>query len=122
MSDKELLEMAAKAAGLTFDWGASPLVLAMPSDTERPWRYWHPLEDDGDAFRLAVNLRISVEYTFGGVEVSASWRVNKVFAGNAAEEIGSLHNGDDPNAAVRRAIVRAAAYIGKAMQASGSRP
>ncbi len=105
MNDKELTRLAYKAAFSGAD-------LSLDRDMEKHWR---PLTDDGDALRLAVKLRIAVEYTFGGVEVSASWRVNKIFAGNVVEEIGSLRNGDEPNAATRRAIVRAAAEIGKAM-------
>ena len=111
MSDRELLELAAKAAGYQscgmYEDGRIYLL-----GIQTPWS---PLTCDGDALRLAVKLRITIEYSYGGIEVRASWRMNKIFAGNVVEEIGSLCNGDEPNAATRRAIVRAAAEIGKAM-------
>ena len=107
MSDRELLEMAAKAAG----------VLASP-DGEYGWRglklangpnhYWNPLADDGDALRLAVKIGISktllLEVGCGGVDCE--------FQRGTAQAFYS-HDGD-PYAATRRAIVRAAAEIGKA--------
>ena len=107
MIDRELLEMAAKAAG----------VLASP-DGEYGWRglklengpnhYWNPLADDGDALRLAVKIGISktllLEVGCGGVDCE--------FQRGAAQAFYS-HDGD-PYAATRRAIVRAAAEIGKA--------
>jgi hypothetical protein len=75
---------------------------AWPLSAER----WNPLEDDGDAFRLMVALRAaSIEIRFGcdndSVQVE-TWA-------NAYDE----DFGQDPDAATRRAIVRAAAEIGK---------
>ena len=60
---------------------------------------WNPLTDDGDALRLAVKLRINVEpvYVWHGPWTNG----------------GTL---EDPYAATRRAIVRAAAEIGKEMK------
>lgn len=107
MNDRELLEAAARAAGIELGvWTAYGHYVGGLEGC-----IWNPLADDGDALRLAVKLRIAVEFTYGGIEVRASWRVNKVFAGNVVEEIGSLRNGDEPSAAVRRAIVRAAAAL-----------
>ena len=103
MSDRELLEKAAKAAGLS---------VIIPASHQRGlWiegleDEWNPLEDDGDALRLAVKLNISVFF-----------RPNFVHA----EIATSAHEGlvlqepptPDKNAATRRAIVRAAAQIGE---------
>jgi len=88
----ELLELAAKAAGLSF-WQENS---------------WNPLDDDGDALRLAVKLEIVVEYRR---DASAA------FAYNYARclEIGENNKNLDPYAATRRAIVRAAAEIGRNM-------
>lgn len=51
MEDRELLELAAKAAGV---WAGA---LLTPT---KAGRVWNPLTDDGDALRLAVKLGIDV--------------------------------------------------------------
>ena len=60
MTDRELLERAAKAAGISIvSWlqDGYPLV-----EDERGKRYgWSPLVFDSDALRLAVKLRIGVQ-------------------------------------------------------------
>lgn len=100
MNDRELLEAAAKAANLTGEWqmdGDEPLLFT----SENNGSYWHPLTDDGDALRLAVKLRISV--VFFSKEVAA------MLPGHGRS--WAEFYGDDPDAAVRRAIVRAAAAL-----------
>lgn len=110
MTNKELLELAAKAAGIKFsDYGYDvndglwiEFTLAERKLTTicapTGW-HWNPLEDDGDAFRLAVKLSL-----FDGLEKRASY-------------IASTVNFDiEPSDATRRAIVIAAAEIGRAMQ------
>lgn len=89
--DKELLELAAKAAGINVD----------------SWEDcgWSPLSDDGDALRLAVKLRIEIGF------YSTLVRAAK----QDQDWIGEYY-GNDPYAATRRAIVRAAAEIGRGME------
>ena len=55
MTDTELLELAAKAAGYSFDG-----YVLRNNNTEFEYSGWNPLEDDGDAFRLAVSLGLTV--------------------------------------------------------------
>lgn len=101
MSDKELLELAAKAAnanGMHIVQNEVEFV-DCSSDDE-----WIPLEDDGDALRLAVKLSMSLEKV-------VSSRGSAWIADCRAEEIV----GTDSLAAARRAIVRAAASIGEKM-------
>ncbi len=96
MSDRELLELAAKAAG---EWSRlEPL--------EHLLDRWNPLTDDGDALRLAVKLGIGVEWGPGTVDVS--W-------GGAPTKFLYEDSETDRYAATRRAIVRAAAEIGRIM-------
>lgn len=76
---------------------------------------WDPLNDDGDALRLAVKLKIHPE-TFEGYTI-ASYQPN-VDSDWLELEVW----GDDPYAATRRAIVRAAAAIGEALKASPQSP
>lgn len=102
MTDKELLELAAKAAGLELDWdvpdGASPWVITGEGADRGPGSPWDPLNDDGDALRLAVTLCMNVEVTDSYVFACS--------VGNFSEPAKP-----DRNAAVRRAIVRAAAAM-----------
>lgn len=69
---------------------------------------WGPLRDDGLALRLAVKLRMSVLSN-----ETASWVATGMHQIVRAEE---HHDGSDPYAATRRAIVRAAAEIGRSMK------
>jgi hypothetical protein len=105
MTDRELLEKAAKAAGVNWrDW--TPTLYA--GETElRDWPHdWNPLTDDGDALRLAVKLRLEIlPLEGGGVDVQRTTE-QEPFGELLASEIST-----DPYAATRRAIVRAAAAI-----------
>ena len=106
MTDRELLELAAKAAGLTCVW--SPDRPDYESNQEQQPIYWNPLEDDGDALRLAVKLEIDFRISIG-----ATWWDRQVSEG-VVYWCHEPHN-NDPLAATRRAIVRAAAEIGMGM-------
>lgn len=100
MNDRELLEAAAKAAGLKvrFFESYAPGLKVFGEN-----RSWNPLADDGDALRLAVILRIKHERHMGQPFVAA-WAPD--VAGRFEEPEGA-----DPYAATRRAIVRAAAAM-----------
>lgn len=112
MTDRELLELAAKAAGMPWDrW------------VEDGDASWNPLEDDGDALRLAVKLRIAIafdwEYVGGPV-------VESVIATAPADKGGVVtystdclnYQNTDEMEVTRRAIVRVAAEIQLAKDAS----
>lgn len=108
MSDRELLELAARAAGYQVDTGFAdcPLIFGEDAGPDGP-REWNPLTDDGDALRLAVKLDIEVEpVPFGG---RAIVRDDDDYGEQFDEE------SSDRMAATRRAIVRAAAAIGEKM-------
>lgn len=101
MTDCELLEKAAKAAGLAHKWQAALSGMYCVIDGGRMDGPWNPLTDDGDALRLAVKL---------GIEVvpQSVW----IWASHPSQrEIIKEPPGADPCAATRRAIVRAAAAI-----------
>ena len=109
MTDHELLELAAKAAGIEImDWYGERFSCRNRFETEL--FAWNPLTNDGDALRLAVKLGLVVDV--GPVSVS-------VHKNNGNRDLGfEFYNTgkDDPYAATRRAIVRAAAEIGKDMK------
>ena len=107
MSDRELLEQAAKAAGLSYSHEHRDVI-----DDDHPYGYtWEPLTDDGDALRLAVKLRMILAVRDEG-KTDASVHIED--HPNPWQSFLVEHN-DDPYAATRRAIVRAAAEIGKGM-------
>lgn len=104
-TDEELLELAAKAVGLHFCDGLVKYDRGELFGGESAVATWNPLEDDGDALRLAVKLGFGIS-----IPLKAK-RTDVVsfdcFLVNAIESHG------DPLAATRRAIVRAAASIGE---------
>ena len=64
--------------------------------------HWNPLRHNGQALRLAVKLRMDIVHFESGV------RADVTSYDDCHED-----NGSDPYAATRRAIVRAAAEIGR---------
>lgn len=109
-TDRELLELAARAAGYEGSWrrhwrsgAASYMVFAHPERFVVGRNEWNPIEDDGDAFRLAVQLGLWVH-------------IGKYHAAIEGTHIEETARRGDSLAATRRAIVRAAAEIGKAMK------
>ena len=110
MTDHELLELAAKAVKYEVWRHPDGSLCIVP-----PMRTWNPLEDDGDAFRLMVD--IGVDAISRGVIIYGSddglvsyWTsvwVGKVWVSDRAAT---------QCASTRRAIVRAAAEIGRNMK------
>lgn len=111
MTDKELLEMAAKAAGIKIEFYEDACIGYCCGDDGRDWP-WNPLADDGDALRLAVKLGLNV-FTYG---CNTPHPFAIVVADDDGIEIEEQPDFGDGFSATRRAIVRAAAEIGKAME------
>jgi len=105
MTDIELLQLAAKASGNT--------VYSTAGLGVRSVMHWNPLDDDGDALRLAAKLRIGL----GDREttVTAFYRQGMSTGSIYVEE----HDATNKARATRRAIVRAAAEVGKALSVAG---
>jgi hypothetical protein len=116
MSDRDLLELAAKAAG----FGAPDTGGTCWTESEYPrgsglhgalWNYvgymdtaqlWNPLTDDGDLLRLARQLGISIDYAD-----CCAWK--RLPDGTLIQEFwGTGEWGDEAHA-----IVRAAAEISR---------
>ena len=122
MTDRELLEMAAKAAQI--------VTMETTSEVEamaglRYWDdvacmsvMWNPLVNDGDALRLAVRLGLQIQpyplyaetkyavLSHKGILVDGEPKYTHGFS--------CVYEGD-PEGATRRAIVLAAADVGKEM-------
>lgn len=103
MSDQQILELAAKAACigpvLCFESARNCLRIG---DRES-YRLWRPLDDDGDALRLAIKLGICINFIEDHDSVGAEHSLHGVMIIEAMDDFGT-----------RRAIVRAAADIAKA--------
>lgn len=113
MTDKELLEMAAKAAGITHHGskGCSGIWIGhgniFTGRLHSP--VWNPLTDDGDALRLAVKLQLSMDLFDDAIAVGCTPNDNE--CEQVSEPVGS-----DQYTATRRAIVRAAASMATASE------
>jgi hypothetical protein len=108
-TDRDLLELAAKAAGYEFKWGITdPMIRCHePAFPNKTHNLWNPLEDDGDALRLAVTLGLRVYvYAVTAVEMG-----HTVVAGEQRGCHAIEGHDTNPCAATRRAIVRAAAAL-----------
>lgn len=99
MTDREILEFAAKACGYRIaSDGAYGSVLAVDTSNSGESEFaWNPFNEDGDALRLAVKLGMFNEGMPAAVELQ--WQL-------------SQPDDDDPYIGTRRAIVRTAADIG----------
>ena len=111
MTDRELLELAAKAAGIELKWHHSGECAYARRNGEY-WAVWNPRDDDGDALRLAVALNMDIRYAL--YDSSAAVFVGGRWDG-APEAVHELFEGRKSYTATRRAIVRAAAEIGRNM-------
>lgn len=119
MTDRALLELAAKAAGIegVYNHGFKGEFCGITifANTEKTW---NPLTDDGDALRLAVKLGLVVDSRYSDPMTA---KLNRVYYWPKGKERETWKHIDhdvdtDPYAATRRAIVRAAAEIGKDMK------
>ncbi len=104
MNDRELLEAAAKAAGIRLEWDGPPADWVPMYYEGKTYHAWEPLDDDGDALRLAVKLGLHVD-----VQKMAGCTV--VFLGGTFFDDQLEWHDPDAGAATRRAIVRAAAKL-----------
>lgn len=105
-TDRELLELAAKAAGVVGEWcEIYHGILLTETQSNEGCDIWTPLVDDGDALRLAVELSLHVKICRRMVLVEG-----RELGDDQFERLTP-----DPYAATRRAIVRAAAEIGATM-------
>ena len=104
MSEREMLERAAAAAGLYY-WIDGDALLTH-GDGPGTSREWNPLTDDGDCARLEAVLLLHVEWMPA---------IEKVWVGTA--EFGCTRPwGNDRQAARRYAATRAAAALAPTAQ------
>lgn len=117
MTDREMLELAAKAYWadeiddvVSIKWIDSDGCIEFTHGDNQDHNghdvgvLWNPLTDDGDALRLAVRLHMRVSVT------SESCRAETLPC------LGVRVNDSDENLATRRAVVMAAAAVGREMK------
>lgn len=103
MTDRELLELAAKAVGLNYIISGGQLWTTMAGSINKHTERWNPLSNDGQALRLVAYLSLAVHYPSSKCEV---------WVGNGCSDFYEKVT-DDRYSALRRAIVLAAAEMGK---------
>ncbi|HBO1022123.1 TPA: hypothetical protein L4E46_003930 [Pseudomonas aeruginosa] len=114
MNDRTLLELAARAAGMNIqrsrlndplhrDFLMNGEGVRNPGQCSFPW---NPLTDDGDALRLASSLEMDLRFIGAGAIARAHFE----------NSIWPKIKDDD----YKRAIVRAAAEIGKSITQPGA--
>ena len=111
--DKTLLELAAKAAGYGLPSSDDHDEIGRQYEyhlglwVKHPWGWgwFRPHIDDGDALKLAVKLGLTIVI-----------ESDMVFCRNQRSDKAFCESGSDLYSAVRRAIVRAAADVGKVMK------
>lgn len=113
MTNREMLELAAKAVGREVWFDHQGRCCEMGYSVE-----WNPLTDDGDALRLASELNLSICYTIGGVNPTwgtvlvgfSPWNITNPIA------TARFQTHEEKMGTTRLAIVRAAAEIGGSME------
>lgn len=120
MTDRELLEYAAKACGIDgaygvasddyyYDGNVEGILTILPDGQSY---VWNPITDDGDAFRLMVKLSLLIAPIPYQPGINAYGAVGVSWPGQRFD-LDYERFTDDPLAATRIAIVRAAAEIGR---------
>lgn len=105
MMDKELLELAAKAADIDIEWNDFHKQWVMDNEEEGWFSLieWNPLKNTTQAFNLAVKLRLDI--LIRGIATIVPYK-----------DLQPIKHGENPYEATRRAIVETAAEIGKDMK------
>ena len=119
MTDRELLELAAKAAGVEIYESTDGTIQNRPvwvfkagggMGTMPYEEQWNPLLEDGQALRLAMTLGIDLKWRSDGRVAAYRHATSRGHCSAAFES-----SRENRSANTRRAIVRAAAEIGRAM-------
>ncbi|MGC6992759.1 hypothetical protein ACP0J1_29260 [Pseudomonas aeruginosa] len=118
MNDRELLELAARAAGIKARWfrvnqwrqvGGNRMKTGQDDVFGTHHRKpWNPRDDDGDALRLAVTLGLVVTPDRENQRTLVSNQAGHEYCAIYWDKLGEM-------AATRLAITEAAAEIGKSM-------
>ncbi len=120
-TDRDLLALAASAAGYPIcdghfqgqknlgEWWGWVYIdgSGEPPNDSAYTELWNPITDDSDALRLAAKLWLTID-------IGGNSHPNRVEVRSLTGQVTTEPHGNDLVAAIRRAIVRAAAEIGRA--------
>lgn len=106
LSEREQLELAAKAIGAELQW---PGTEGLPPAFKNTLLPWNPKHDDGDSLRLASVLSINIEHV--GLSNGPATEVN-CWPRGRGDCASSQPYGSDKQAAIRLAIFEAAVLLG----------
>ena len=114
-SNKELLELAALAYGIDVEFchpcsTHTDEYVCAKKDDYGPNRKWNPIDDNNVAFLLAVKLEMEVNLNSGKVKVCDRTQPKPKYL------VVPIEVTDDAASATRRAIVKAAAEIGRSIK------
>ena len=109
MNDTQLLELAAKACGMPRPVDDNGVWSAWVGTLENG-HWWEPLDDDGDALRIAAYLRLEI---IPGKHAGDGCSINS--RRHEIPGVTVFRDSKDMAEQMRRAIVMAAAEIGKIM-------
>lgn len=117
IADREMLELAAKAAGLNFDWNYKYDCAKVWDDGDKKRTFWSPLLCDGDAMRLRGKIGASIadEGSSVRVEIHKYQNSSVIIEAYDRDLPGGFSSCYSVNKATRLAIIKAAAEIGKRM-------
>ena len=120
-TDRDLLELAAKAAGVELDYTIRPDGKCFYHSDRNALAtsdggWFAPLTDDGDALRLAVKLGMDPMRCFQIIIDGDICKTGVRHTDRGGKYDNLEEHKEDPYSATRRAIVRAAAAIGKEMK------
>lgn len=119
MSDRELLELAAKAIGYEFKFNLANAGQLFKN--EEYVKFWNPIKYNDDAFVLAVKLRLQIQINDASVVVDFPQNDAGVTRESLYQYPDSKCDTDynivhiNHEKATRRAIVRTAAEIGRSL-------
>jgi hypothetical protein len=118
MELKEMLALAALAAGVEIDHWRGPIPMVNQSDYDaNEYHSWDPDDDDGDSRRLEVALHMIVGVYESYTSVCQNITPNDIEVDVLGEVVVWHHEtNNDPLAATRMAVLRCAAEIGKSMK------
>ena len=114
MTDREMLELAAKAAGIRLEWDGSPAAWLPIYYEGKTYDVWDPRKDDGESRRLAVRLHLVVGCYESYASACGTYTPD---SDEVPPEMVVWHSevGGDAAEAARLAVLRAAAEIGRKM-------
>jgi hypothetical protein len=116
VSDRELLELAAKAAGIGGGWEWPRGAKAATFYRDASGKAWNPLTDGDDALRLALTLNLTIRVLEKCVFVETN---PETLLGQSQYSALEMYVNGDKYAATCRAIVCVAAAIAEQMKGEG---